>query len=837
MAVGQIISRAIAQGAITADDIGALEITHAKLHTDMDLSSKTLTLPATVRGPATLTIDPAVVGDTTGTLVIAGNLQVDGTTTTVNSATLDVADKNITVAKGAANSAAADGAGITIDGASATLTYVDSTGNFTFNKSVDVVGNMELKSSDAGSSAGPILDLVRDSATPANADYLGQIAFKGDDDGGSQHTYAKITAKIGNASAGNEDGLVEFAVVNNGSNDIVARLKTDGILLNTGKVLRFEGATASTSETTLTVVDPTADRTITLPDATGEVVLSSGAIDTNSSAEIGKVHIGDHGFSSFGLDIGGISHVDMNGTTGYALLQQDSGRTFLNAASGQNINFNIGNSDVMEMNVDGLHFVSGKKVGIGSTSPAVALDVVGDVAITSGTDAKVTINDNIGEVGSGNLAFQASNSSGSALKPMGFRGEDIRFAVSSGEKVRIHSGGNVGIGTDDPGQLLEVNGSGATIRVESTDNNQQGIEFYQTNTKNASIMWGQGGANLEIRNFRNDQNANHLYANIDFYTGGSNATSPNYNPELRMRITDDGTIGIGDSDPKEMLVVTGGGAGHGLLLGVVDTGGSNPTVGTALASLGFKHYTNGATNNNADAKIDAVVDRADHSGTSAGTALRFYTKPTSTGPGSAPTEAVKITENKKIIQNGGGYYAALHNSGSSGFYGDGIGFAMGPAFRSANYYYGNSTNNFDFVTMYASGHWGQGHEGYLWLITQYYNPGHRMYHFVQHRGGHITLNLIHTRGENGGCTASTVTNTSGGNHSGQSVAQSTIRISSGFTYENHYAIIQFNASGAANRVYDSSSSSSNVQSSAYSNGSTIHFLTMDVHGYPGRATA
>ena len=134
MAVGQIISRAIAQGAISADDIGALEITHAKLHTDMDLSSKTLTLPATVRGPATLTIDPAVVGDNTGTLVIAGNLQVDGTTTTVNSATLDVADKNITVAKGAANSAAADGAGITIDGASATLTYVDITGNFTFNK-------------------------------------------------------------------------------------------------------------------------------------------------------------------------------------------------------------------------------------------------------------------------------------------------------------------------------------------------------------------------------------------------------------------------------------------------------------------------------------------------------------------------------------------------------------------------------------------------------------------------------------------------------------------------------------------------------------------------------
>lgn len=35
----------------------------------------------------------------------------------------------------------------------------------------------------------------------------------------------------------------------------------------------FEGATADAYETTLTVVDPTADRTITLPDATGQVVL------------------------------------------------------------------------------------------------------------------------------------------------------------------------------------------------------------------------------------------------------------------------------------------------------------------------------------------------------------------------------------------------------------------------------------------------------------------------------------------------------------------------------------------------------------------------------------
>ena len=58
-----------------------------------------------------------------GNVTITGNLIVNGATTTISSTTLEVADKNIVIAKGAANSTAADGAGITVDGASATLTY------------------------------------------------------------------------------------------------------------------------------------------------------------------------------------------------------------------------------------------------------------------------------------------------------------------------------------------------------------------------------------------------------------------------------------------------------------------------------------------------------------------------------------------------------------------------------------------------------------------------------------------------------------------------------------------------------------------------------------------
>ena len=99
-----------------------------------------ITVGGYLAGPSNLVIDPAGVGDDTGTVEIKGSLQVNGTTTTVNSTTLDVADLNITVASGAANAGAADGAGLTVDGASATLTYSSTGDKFVFNKPLDVTG-------------------------------------------------------------------------------------------------------------------------------------------------------------------------------------------------------------------------------------------------------------------------------------------------------------------------------------------------------------------------------------------------------------------------------------------------------------------------------------------------------------------------------------------------------------------------------------------------------------------------------------------------------------------------------------------------------------------------
>ena len=57
------------------------------------ISTGNATLPGYLRGPASFTNDPATHGDNTGTVVIAANLTVNGTTSTINSTTLSVYDK------------------------------------------------------------------------------------------------------------------------------------------------------------------------------------------------------------------------------------------------------------------------------------------------------------------------------------------------------------------------------------------------------------------------------------------------------------------------------------------------------------------------------------------------------------------------------------------------------------------------------------------------------------------------------------------------------------------------------------------------------------------------
>ncbi len=93
--------------------------------------------------------------NTTGSLTISGNLTVNGTTTTINSTTLTVDDKNIVLSSGG-SAAAANGAGITIDGVSATMLYNTTSHRFDFNRGITSTDSSVLGGN--GTSSGVTVD-------------------------------------------------------------------------------------------------------------------------------------------------------------------------------------------------------------------------------------------------------------------------------------------------------------------------------------------------------------------------------------------------------------------------------------------------------------------------------------------------------------------------------------------------------------------------------------------------------------------------------------------------------------------------------------------------------
>lgn len=119
-----------------------------------------LTVGGTIYGPSNFTIDPATHGDDTGTLIVRGNLQVEGTQTVINSTTVSLNDLNLVLADSAGNAAAADGAGITINGAAASLTYAATGDKFVFNKAPYHNTNKLLTEADEGTGNGLDADTV-----------------------------------------------------------------------------------------------------------------------------------------------------------------------------------------------------------------------------------------------------------------------------------------------------------------------------------------------------------------------------------------------------------------------------------------------------------------------------------------------------------------------------------------------------------------------------------------------------------------------------------------------------------------------------------------------------
>ena len=89
---------------------------------------------------ADVTVNGRLLSDdvTASNVFICGDLTVTGTTTTVNSTTVDIADKNLTLACDATTGNQADGAGLTVCGANACFYWDNATNNWILNRNLTV---------------------------------------------------------------------------------------------------------------------------------------------------------------------------------------------------------------------------------------------------------------------------------------------------------------------------------------------------------------------------------------------------------------------------------------------------------------------------------------------------------------------------------------------------------------------------------------------------------------------------------------------------------------------------------------------------------------------------
>lgn len=248
-----------------------------------------------------------------GDATITGNLTVQGTTTTVNSTAVAISDINLTLAKDATTAAQANGAGLTVAGADATLTYVSSGDKWTFNKQVeanitgDLTGNADTATT---------LETARDFSVSGDVTTASAVSFNGSGNVDLAVTLtnsAVTTSKIADGAvtavkmaAGSveldTDTVTGTLPVSNGgtgattftAGNLLIGSGTDPVTTDSGlawnsatDTLTVGGATLATgNDGTVTLSTSTANADIIIaPNGTGSVTLSTNSIIFDSDGD------------------------------------------------------------------------------------------------------------------------------------------------------------------------------------------------------------------------------------------------------------------------------------------------------------------------------------------------------------------------------------------------------------------------------------------------------------------------------------------------------------------------------------------------------------------------
>jgi len=241
----------------SSDILDIVTDTSPQLGGDLDLNSNNIT----GTGDVNITGNGAFSGNVT----VTGNLTVNGTTTTVNSTQIDV--QNAVRFEGATADEFETVLTVTDPTADRTITLPDSTGTVVLADTTDTLTNKTLTTPDVNTS----LKMVSG----------GQLQFRDN----QSHITENGGILLWNSAAGR--GVRMYT---NGAERVA--VSYDGNLeLKTGVDIIFEGATSDDFETKLTVTDPTADRTVTLPDETGTVALTSNLPSTTDDLSEGSSNL------------------------------------------------------------------------------------------------------------------------------------------------------------------------------------------------------------------------------------------------------------------------------------------------------------------------------------------------------------------------------------------------------------------------------------------------------------------------------------------------------------------------------------------------------------------
>ena len=426
---GQIIKVNAAGNALEFSDQGDVAITNLVAPTNADLTFSTsgtgniVLDQITLSGTTFSSTDSSSININEG-LIVDGTLNVSGATVlagltfptsdgssgqvlqtngsgTLSFASVSVGDLSIV----GSTIASPSNADLTID--------PSGSGSIKLNAATDITGATTITTTTTGdsllitttedsNSAAPVITLKRNSSSPADADYLGRLMFKGENDADQEVTYARISGKILDASDGSEDGAIEFNTIKAGSATIIARLNSDELKLLNGTSLdvngagTFAGVMTATSVTSNDFTSNGSNADITLaPQGTGNINLTAGA-DVVIPANIGII-----------LDGSGAEKIESDGTD-------------ISISVGSNGDINIPADIGLTFGDDG-EKIEGDGTDLTITGNNIKLTAVADVIIPSNvglhfTDANEKIESDGSKliITSGGTAFNLPTSDGTA---------------------------------------------------------------------------------------------------------------------------------------------------------------------------------------------------------------------------------------------------------------------------------------------------------------------------------------------------------------------------------------------------------------------------------------